>query len=263
MNIPFPSFKTPPLSEVSIGIQFEPLDRLRIPHFGIFWEGIRKDFPLVEHAPPLATPEKDFFVDPSSGLVLPRIWFINKSETRLIQLQANRYNFNWRVRDNAEPYPRYPEIESKFFQHLDTLENFVAAHEIGIVQPSVAELTYVNILEQGKEWNSVEDIANVIRDFSWNKQNHQFLDSPKELNWSVSFQMPNDQGVLNARLRHAKKVKDEHPVLQLEMTATCKVTGWSRESIRAWYELAHEWIVKGFVDLTKPEVQEKFWGLEK
>lgn len=263
VNHPFPSFKSPPLSEVSIGIQFEPLDRLRIPHFGSFWERIRKDFPLIEHASPIVNKNSGFQLDPATGLPLPRVWFINQSESRLIQLQANRYNFNWRIREGAEPYPRYQEVAAKFFHYLNVLESFLADTDIGLIQPIVSELTYINIFEQGKEWSSVEDISNIIRDFSWEKQDDRFLPNPKELNWAATFPLPDDRGTLNVRFNHAKRVEDNQSVLQLEMTASSVVNGYTRTSIESWYELAHEWIVKGFADLTKLEVQEKYWGREE
>ncbi|MHB1334085.1 MAG: TIGR04255 family protein [Sulfuriferula sp.] len=259
VNHPFPSFTSPPLSEVSIGLQFEALDRLRIPHFGTFWESFRKDFPLVEHAPPIINKDNAFQGDPSTGLPLPRVWFINKTETSLIQLQVNRYNFNWRVRDDAEPYPRYPEVAAKFFKYLDVLEGFLAETNIGPIQPTVVELTYINVFEQGKEWDSIDDIANIIRDFSWKEQNDRFLPNPKTLTWAASFPLPNDQGTLNAKLNHVRRIQDNQPMLQLEMAASWEVNGQTRESIESWYELAHEWIVKGFVDLTESDAQYKFW----
>lgn len=263
VDYPFPSFKFPPLNEVSVGIQFEPLDRLRIPHFGSFWERVRNDFPLVEHASPIVNRDTGFLSDPDTGLPLPRVWLINQTETRLIQLQANRFNFNWRIQGGAEPYPRYPEVATKFFHYLKAFEGFLADTGIGIIQPVVTELTYINILEQGKEWNSVEDISNIIRDFSWEKQVNRFLPNPKEINWAAAFPFHDDQGTLNVRLNHAKRVEDNQSVLQLEMAASRVVSGQARTSIESWYELAHEWIVKGFVDLTKPEAQKKYWGREK
>jgi uncharacterized protein (TIGR04255 family) len=145
VNYPFPSFKSPPLNEVSIGIQFEPLERLRIPHYGSLWERLRKDYPTIEHAAPIVNKDNSYNLDSNTGLPLPRVWFINQTETRLIQIQANRINFNWRIRDSADSYPRYPEIASNFFKNLDLLEKFLVDYDIGLIQPKLAELTYINI----------------------------------------------------------------------------------------------------------------------
>lgn len=263
MDHPFPSFKFPPLSEVSIGIQFEPLERLRIPHFGAFWERLRADFPLTAHALPIANQDGSVQFDPGTNLVLPRVWFINLTDSRLIQLQTNRYNFNWRKRDDAESYPRHPEIVDKFFHYLGALKEFLAEADIGLIQPTVTELTYVNTFEQGKEWASAEDISNIIRDFPWEKQDDRFLPNPQELNWAAVFSLPDNQGRLDVKLNPAQRNRDGQSVLLFELTASNEVHGQAREVTESWYELAHEWIVKSFADLTKREAQEKYWGREK
>ena len=35
--------------------------------------------------------------------------------------------------------------------------------------------------------------------------------------------------------------------------------GISNEGIQEWFDMAHEWIVRGFEDLTTSEIQEKVW----
>jgi uncharacterized protein (TIGR04255 family) len=146
---------------------------------------------------------------------------------------------------------------------LDTLEKFLADADVGLIRPTVAELTYINIFEKGREWNSVEDLAKVFRDFPWAVQGERFLPCPRSLGWAMSFPLPEDRGSLNVRLSPGTRVTDQQTVLQLDMAATWDVVGQSRESIMSWYDLAHEWIVKGFVDLTQAEIQEQAWGREK
>jgi uncharacterized protein (TIGR04255 family) len=248
---------------VSIGIQFEPLERLRIPHYGSLWERLRKDYPTIEHAAPIVNKDNSYNLDSNTGLPLPRVWFINQTETRLIQIQANRINFNWRIRDSADSYPRYPEIASNFFKNLDLLEKFLVDYDIGLIQPKLAELTYINIFEPGKEWNSAKDTAKIFNDFQWAKNENRFLPEPQDINWTTTFPLPENKGKLSAKVNNAKRVSDDKTVLQLEMTASNNIDNYERKSIESWFELAHEWIVKGFVDLTKSEVQEKYWGREK
>lgn len=263
VNYPFPSFKTPPLSEVSIGIQFEPLERLRIPHYGSLWERLKRDYPTVEHAAPLPNKDNSYNLDSNTGLPLPRVWFINQTETRLIQLQSNRIHFNWRIRNSADAYPRFPEIASNFFKNLDALEKFLDDYDIGLIQPKVAELTYINTFERGNEWSSAQDTTNIFKDFQWAKHEDRFLPEPKDVNWAATFPFADNKGQLSAKLNNAKRVSDDLPVLQLELTARHDISDCARPSIESWFDLAHEWVVKGFVDLTKSDAHEKFWGLEK
>lgn len=262
MNHSLPSFKHPPLSEVSIGIQFEPLDRMRIPHFGSLWECFRKEFPLVEHAPPIFK-DGAFEVDKTSGLPLPRVWFINQIETRVIQLQVNRYNFNWRTREDAEAYPRFPEIKASFLRYLSVLEEFLAKADIGLIKPMVTELSYINTFKHGKEIDSSNDTSRIFRDFCWQKQDDRFLPKPTSLNWDVSFPIVGDQGALKVRLTHVKRLTDLKVVPQLELAASRRIpAGETLATTQSWYDLAHDWIVRGFADLTTTEAQENHWGLD-
>lgn len=256
---PFTSYKNPPLTEVSIGLQFEPLTLLKIPHFGLFWERIREQYPVVEHAPPIVGKEQES----SDWYPLPRVWFIDKSDSRLVQLQTDRLNFNWRHRDGTGPYPRFDEISRQFFELLAKFDHFVAEANIGIVRPTSAELTYVNLLDKGKEWNSVADLPSVFKDMAWNNESARFLPYPEKMSWTVSFALPGGQGTLGARLKSGKRVADQQEILQLEMVANYPIEDGSIESLLPWYDVAHEWIVKGFDDLTQLEAQRKFWGREE
>ncbi len=258
MDFPFPSYKSPPLNEVSIGLQFQPLEKLKIPHFGLFWDLIRKDFPSVEHAPPILNKK----LEPGASVPLPRVWFIENSETQLLQLQPDRINFNWRLRENADPYPRFHTIAPQFFRLLEAFEQFLIKADIGVIFPTVAELTYVNMFVQGREWNTTRDFAAVFKDFTWVGEKERFLPYPTNMSWAVSFELPDQKGMLNARLNEGFRVADEKKVLQLEMVANYPVQDVSSHSLQPWYALAHEWIVKGFDDLTQPKTQKTYWGRE-
>lgn len=259
MNYPFPSYKSPPLNEVSIGLQFQPLERLKVPHFGLFWESIRQSYPVVEHAAPIFAKEPDF----TEGYLLPRVWFIDKTDTQLLQVQRDRINFNWRFREGTKPYPRYQTIAPKFFELFKAFEKFLVEANIGLISPTAAEMTYVNLLECGKEWSKAEDLAAIFRDYGWDHDKERFLPHPNNMSWAMSFGLPKNQGTLNVRLSPAKRVSDQQPILKLELVATYLVQNMSFQALEPWYELAHEWIVKGFADLMQPEAQSKFWGREQ
>lgn len=257
---PFPSYKNPPLNEVSIGLQFEPLAQLKIPHFGLFWERIREQYPIVEHAPPIVGKEQES----SEWFPLPRVWFIDKSDSQLVQLQTDRLNFNWRHRDGTDPYPHFDEISKQFFQLLAEFSGFVVEQNIGMILPTAAELTYINLLSKGKEWNSAEDLPSVFKDITWHDDASRFLPYPEKMSWAVSFTLPGEQGTLSARLKPGMRVADQREIMQLELVANYPLKKDSNiDSLLPWYDVAHEWIVKGFDDLTHLEAQKKFWGREE
>jgi len=49
-------------------------------------------------------------------------------------------------------------------------------------------------------------------------------------------------------------------MLLLNLTARGIEETRTREGMWNWFEMAHDWIVNGFSDLTSLEVQKKIWG---
>lgn len=54
-------------------------------------------------------------------------------------------------------------------------------------------------------------------------------------------------------------VQDDRPLLLLQLTARGAPIGEGLEGAREFFDLGREWIVKGFVDVTSPEMHGK-WG---
>jgi hypothetical protein len=67
--------------------------------------------------------------------------------------------------------------------------------------------------------------------------------------------LPNDKGRLHVTLRLAtsKDLKDE--VMVFDLT----VRGFASGNMSEWFGMAHEWIVKGFADLTNDTIQTTIW----
>lgn len=254
-----PSFENPPINEVVCGCQFQPLERLKMPHLGRLWEHFKEDFPSVEHAPPYPTEEGQFLSDYATGLPLPRVWFINEKESRLIQFQADRYYYNWRKRDGGCAYPRFPTVIGEFSQYLTTVERFASEAGLGLIQPVAWELTYINHLPAGEGWESLDDISDVFRDFQWIPSKGRFLPTPKGVGWQAAFDFPDDKGSLIAKLSQGKRISDDRPMFVLELAARGISVDRSANGMSEWFDMAHEWIVNGFADLTTPEIQKNIW----
>lgn len=58
-------------------------------------------------------------------------------------------------------------------------------------------------------------------------------------------------------------MSDKVPLIVFELIAKrpCETT-ITQDEIYAWYDLAREWIVKGFTDLTSPKIQKDVWEIE-
>jgi uncharacterized protein (TIGR04255 family) len=254
-----PGYRNPPINEVVCGMRFHTPEKLRIPHIGILWDKFRDEYPVIQHSHPIAGPQGDIPLDYVLGLPLPRIWFINKSDDQLIQFQFDRFYFNWRRRQNI--YPRYSYIIENFEKLLETIESFFNELELGKLNPVEYELSYINHLLKGKEWDKIDDLQKIFTDFNWKQTQKRFLPNPDNVAWQITFTLPDNKGNLYCNLKKAIRAEDKLPLFVFELSARGFNEPINKASIRQWFDLAREWIVRGFTDLTTYEIQ-KFWGRE-
>ena len=254
-----PSYRKPPIDEVVSGMRFLIPSDLRITHIGLLWNKFRKDYPNTQHALPIAMTKGEIPVESVTGLPLPRVWFINEKDDQLIQFQSDRFYYNWRRR--KDEYPRYQFVIKNLECVLNTLSDFFNDFGLGQFKPLEYELTYINHIPQGQGWNSAENLEGVFRDFNWSATAHGFLPDPTTVSWQSAFELPGNKGRLNTGLRMATRTTDKAPVLVLELRATGIGESSTVDAFREWFDLAHEWIVKGFTDLTTPLVH-KIWERE-
>lgn len=251
-----PYYKNPPVGEVACGIRFEPLRDFKAPHAGLFWEKIRGRFPTCEHAPPIGIKLESF--DPAS-LPLPRIWFISEQGNNLIQLQNDRFHFNWRRRSDEEQYPRYEFVIQAFKEHFTIFKTFLHETGLGPLNPLDCELLYNNYIPKEKAWESVTDIGKILPDLSWRITSDRFLPDPHQIVWQVGCTLPQDRGSLNISLQQGSRKADKVPIFILGLVAQGLGDDKSESAIWDWFDLAHDSIVRGFADLTSVEAQRELW----
>jgi uncharacterized protein (TIGR04255 family) len=252
---PLPSYEKPPVIEVVLGLTFETLSLVKLPHIGLFWDRIRSEFPRCEQAPTLG--DINAVIEPESAVPLPRVWFINRDDDNLIQLQKNKFLFNWRKRESS--YPRYGPVSGQFFRYLAAFEQFLSDNDLGSVIPSECECTYINHIPKSIGWELPKDIGSVLPDVNWRQSDGRFLPNPDAVSWGAVFKMPAASGTLFAKLSSAIKLPDKAPIFTLELTAKGAALNKSEDDLREWYGTAREWIVRGFEDLVSEKVQREHW----
>jgi uncharacterized protein (TIGR04255 family) len=251
-----PDYEKPPVIEVVCGIIFETIEMFRGHHPGLFWQMVRDQFPTCEHALRLGlgSPPKEL----DFANYFPRIWFVSEEQNRLIQLQDDRFFYNWRRIREDEAYPRYRAIIEPFKSNLEILQEFLSQEKLGSVKPKECELTYINHIPKGEGWKSLSDINAVFRDFTWDL-NERFLPPPLSLGGQAVFPLPEDNGRLKMTLQHGERKLDRCPLLILQISARGLGGDKSMDTVWEWFELAHEWIVRGFDDMTAPTIQRDVW----
>lgn len=253
----FPDYTNPPLYEVVCGLKFEPLN-LKVPYYGLFWrDALKSEFPTCEHAPPLGLlPDS---IRPEN-LPLPRVWFVNKSDDHVLQLQDDGFLFNWRRGSHDSSYPRFAAVFDSFQSYLKLFKDFLYKYELGQMKQKRYELTYINHILEGEGWGGLGDIGNVMADLRWDSDKKQALPDPSNLNLTYAFPMSNDKGTIYASLKYGQRISDERNLLKLELNAFSNPSCVDEDDLVAWFQLAHESVVYGFSDLTEPKMRKDVWG---
>ena len=158
--IVLPEFAKPPVTEVAISVQFQSLSAFGIIHAGGLWQVFRDRFPIVEYHPPLPSSFETFGLegvqanqfrfDLSRDLPLPRIWFRNTENSKLIQFQLDKFTLNWQKTSNDFGYPRYKALREEFVSIFEEISNYIKSENIGDLLANQCELTYVNIIKSTK-----------------------------------------------------------------------------------------------------------------
>lgn len=269
MTRSLPDFLRPPLTEVVLGVQFEPLAGFGSFHAGLFWQRIRESFPQVEERPPLPPRIERFGGRPSRDLKVQwevfeapppsRYWFLNDSGDQLIQLQQDRFLHNWRKRGPEDSYPRYESLRASFAAELDLFRSFLDAEGLPQPEPNQCEVTYVNHIVPGEVWERHGQLDRVLTVVS-RELSDGFLEEPEDSRLQARFLMRGDDEAPLGRLYVSAKagfqVSSGQPIIVLELTARGQPQGEGAEGVIPFLDLAREWIVRGFASITTPEMHQ-------
>ena len=258
----FPDYDRPPVVEVAMGVQFAELKALCVPHVGLYWETIREEFPRYEDKAPLPhwadQPEQATMLDKPPLL---RTWFRSEEKDKLIQVQRDKFLYNWVGYINQDEYPRYGTVKREFTRHWDGFRDFLRNSGLNSPEVGRCELTYVNHVKQGDGWESIGDVGQLFTAFTWASRGG-ILPEPDAARWFLRFPLPQAQGTLQVTMTPAVEqgTPAGEPLLQVNLTARGGPTGEANDdTVGGWFDLAHEWIVKGFADLVT-EKADSLWG---
>lgn len=258
-----PTFDDPPVVEVSMGVQFRPLFGMR----GLALAPLRAhwsdEYPRIEEQPALPPvtegstahlPSLQFNV-----VQLPptRQWFLNDAGTHLVQVQPDRLIINWRAGDPPAVYPRYGHMRATFVRVCSDLAQFAADEELGDLEISQAELTYINVIETDRD--NLGRVETFLKGWAGTVDHH--LGQPEQARMTLAFRI---EGIgqppvrLYAEVSPAEKSSGE-PVLFFTLTVRGNPGGKSLEETLKFLDEAHDHLVRSFDELTKKSMHE-VWG---
>jgi uncharacterized protein (TIGR04255 family) len=144
-----PDYNNPPVNEVVIGIQFNPT-AITGAHIGLFWEGLRDEFPKASEQPPLESRIESFQPHRFSAPVLElsswrgsRHWLTSEDDVQLIQIQADRLFYNWRRGQNNATYPHFESLQERFWSVAEKWSAFLKEIEKPL-RLTQWEVSYIN-----------------------------------------------------------------------------------------------------------------------
>jgi uncharacterized protein (TIGR04255 family) len=270
MPTTLPEFTKPPVTEVALSVSYAPLDKWRSAHAGMYWGRINATYPLTQVHPPLPVQletfegkavlvvpqfQVDFVVNPDTQ----RYWFTTDPPVRVVQIQNNRFVVNWRKVQGDESYPRYAsDLRSKFIEEWNSFTEFLAEQKFDAPVVQQCEITYVNTILQDEGWTTFEEARSLFSQWSA-KGSDGYLPPPESLALNGTFLMPDHSGRLHVTCQRVIRPTDERHAVHFQLYAVSKPKSSELNDIVAQLDIGHEWIVRGFADLTSPHAH-KLWG---
>jgi uncharacterized protein (TIGR04255 family) len=233
----------------------------------------RETLPTVQEHPPLPPVTEtmgDGFEPPSFRFEVlaspsrPRLWFLNQAQTELIQVQDNWFARNWRRLETDVEYPHYARVRDDFEDSLGRLLSFIEEKRLGEFAPTQAEVTYVNHLLAGDGWEGHGDLGKILR-LACPEPSTEFLPKLESIRLAAQYSIRRDRakpiGRMYVSAEPVFRRSDGRPMFVVTMTARGRPDSSDIPAIFDFLDLGHEWIVKGFGELTTGEIQKR-WGRE-
>ena len=130
-------------------------------------------------------------------------------------------------------------------------------NELGPIAVQQCEITYVNYIVQGEDWETFPEALALISYWSGHGSDG-FLPIPESLNMTGSFLVPDHEARLYFYVQRAIRQSDQREGLQVQLSAKGRPASGADIDVLSWMDLGREWIVRGFTDLTSPEAH-KLW----
>lgn len=187
---------------------------------------------------------------------LRRCWFMNESKNRFIQLQSTHYYHNWQKVTDTESYPSFAKIYPEYTQGWSQLKSFLKKEKLPHPIPNHWDVTYVNHLEKGKEWESLEDLENI---FSFWGNAKKMKDQAENIGLNFSYVDTKMNARLQVQLNLARRNRDAREMILLKFISRGTIKKPTVANIKKAHEFGHKWIVNSFTALTTEYAHKEIW----
>lgn len=255
-----PKFDLPPVNEVVMSVQFEPVLGLTIAHLAAWWQDeARQRYPKVQERPPVDAQVEQFDIGGPTfslqfggGVAPVALWLFNEADTELVQLQANRFTRNW-TRGSNDDYPSYAALKPRFDEDFRSFREHLLRQELPPLVATQCELTYLNPIDPDEHWSRPGQLDRIIAPWSGGFSD-QFLPEPEDVRIGARWVVEED-GVRLGRLT-AEVIPLAGPTAKVLLTLQSRLRplGPGQTGIDASLDLSHDWIVRSFASLTTAQM---------
>ena len=248
------SFEKPPVVETLLEVEFAAVPGWGVQYLGLFWADIRDRFPRFEQQPAVLAPSPIVQFNIMSMPI--RGWFIDPTDTRVVQVQHDRFSYNWRERPSHDRYPKYEILQPEFQREWETFQRFLSRAGLPIPRITVARVVYVNHIPHGQGWETARDLGKIIR--LWDEERvPSRLQDIQFASLSTACTLASGNTVrfdVNPGLRAVDNVN----VVQLTVTVSRRFRDGLSDVI-PWFDQAQSELVRSFVDFTTEDIQSRVW----
>jgi len=269
MEADHPNFLNPPVVEVALSVQFEPLDRLNAATLGLYWSQLRTSFPNAEQQPPLepiverfGLPESispSLRIELSDATNVPRLWLVNRDKSELLQLQRDRFTHNWRK--NIQPYPHYPSLRESFISRYQSFVDFLDREDIGAIRPNQCEVIYINHIQHPDPKLTHSKLEDTLTLWTGRYNRPLRLDTEDvfvHVRYPLNGHGRAPTGRLHLDIQPAFRHPDGDPILVQTLTARGLPSSPDLDGILTFFDTGRQHILDLFVDVAAPTVL-KLW----
>ena len=253
-----PDFENPPLSEVVVGIQFEPPPQYNSVYAGQVWDIFKTDFPKVVEQPGLM-PQFELFSGGMQGSQMQfgfggsfmnnRLWFVSQDDSHLLQFQNDRLLLNWRKNPVGAPYPRFAVLSNSFGGYVEKLQASFSKIFNFDLRINQAEISYVNII-------SVEEMSESGK---WLKVGNDSKLKIESFNTTFTEVLMDEFSRPCGRFYSVCQSDQLGKNIHFSLTCRGKPNGEDIDAGKNFLNFGHEYIVNKFTELTTKEAH-SIWG---
>ena len=251
-----PSYENPPVVETAIAIQFQPLKQLSNVHLWEFWSSIRDEYPKTQDQEPLDQKTELFGDDIQRMPRLPQIQFrahssrlqaISADGHAMVQVQNGRFIYNWRDLGDGD-YPHWQKTSAEFWAKYRMFAKYVESEGLGDISQNQWEITYVNHLMQGEDWQTEADWPELLPGIL-GESGRVTLGVLQGVELATQFALKDGQSRLHVELKKAALVSDPEKEL-LVFTLTARGALSPECSTEDCFSAGRRAIVTSFTEIT-------------